>query len=64
VNSQFCTQAIPGVPNHGRHAMAVVDYSEGENGQGRRFLVQNPGVLIVHPTLTQLGSRAKYLLTV
>lgn len=41
VNSQFCTQDIPGVPNHGRHAMAVVGYSEGEAGQGRRFLVQN-----------------------
>lgn len=40
VNSQFCDNDVPGVADHGRHAVTLIGYRPGPSGR-RQFLVQN-----------------------
>jgi len=40
INSQYCDDDVPGVADHGRHAVTLIGYRPGPNGK-RQFLIQN-----------------------
>lgn len=40
INSQYCDDDVPGVADHGRHAVTLIGYRPGPTGK-RQFLIQN-----------------------